>query len=224
MIDHVDIESDRLVWVCEACGENNETAISGLQLGHIADPDAICMPPCACGSRETMFRRWDDRADFPHRRAINSLAQALLSAGRSHPEQKAAHGKETSAPALLVDLSVPVDDLTGRKAFAEKQAEAEARAAAREAERPAREKAAEELAAALEAAEEDRLFAEATERRSALASAAVNKRLGLPPGSEPPAEELEAELAKSADEIITDAEPPPAKETEQLELFVEALT
>jgi len=65
----------------------------------------ICAPPCACGSVEIFVRTWDtcpsqftgSRFDV-HRRVVNSLAQCIKAAGRSHASHAPTHVGETTAP------------------------------------------------------------------------------------------------------------------------------
>jgi hypothetical protein len=195
VLDKVDIATNEVGWLCGECGTDHTTKLSDLVLGHHGNPDMIALPLCSCGTQTCLSRTWDDKVDLPHRRAINSLAEHLIEVGQSAPDLKAKHEAEQTYPALLADLSEPVEDLTGRERFAREKAEADAAAAAWEAERPAREAAAKVEAEAAAKAEADREFEEARFRLILEASAAINKRTGRPPGTPPSLEELNAELS-----------------------------
>lgn len=204
MIDNVDIGKDELTWVCDGCGADCSVAVSTLSLGNAEHPDAIALPPCpSCGTQKFLIRTWEPHVDFPHRRVINALAEHLRSTGRAHPHHQKLH-QERGAPPLLQDLSTPVHDLTRRKAarLAREQHEAALKRLAEAPPAPL-EPAPQEAAPADAGAErERRLFEAAERRRLVVARASVNKRLGLPPGSEPPADDLEAELARNATEFL----------------------
>lgn len=206
MIDLVDVAADKVVWHCEGCGKtDNEVSVTSLKLGVPDNPNVIVLPRCACGSQEFLQRTWDAEVDSPHRRAVNALAEVLKNAGQSHRDARAAHDRERAEdrrPALLADLTAPLEDVTGRRQAAREMEAMLARVAQWEAERPQREAAAAAARAEAEAEEEERLFQLAEKRRADTARAAVNKRLGLAPGSEPPPELLAAELEKTADAIL----------------------
>jgi hypothetical protein len=217
MIDKVDLPADEVVWVCPSCQADNAASVSALAVGLNDSPDAVGLPACACGARTTVQRTWETTVDAPHRRAINSLVEHLIAEGKSLPGVKAAHDAEVDVPPLMADLSSPIDDLTGRKKAVADAAAAAVSRAQWEAERPAREAAEAAAKAQAEEEEGERLFALATIRRETRARANVNKRLGLPPGSEPPADELAAEMAKHADELAAGPSVEPAAEVDELQ-------
>lgn len=203
MIDELDLSpgAPRLKYVCGECARENDVDVDTLVLGHdtaeIASPNMIHLPTCGCGAVTFLNRTWDSvpAADTPARRAINSLAEYLRTSGRSGAKSRDIHAAESTRPPMMLDRTDrPVLDLLGRKQRAAEEAAARA-AAERQAEQDRRQ------AERAEAARIEVTIALMKANREAAAKASVNKRLGLPPGSEPPADALAAELAKSVVEF-----------------------
>lgn len=201
MIDTIDIAAGLVTHVCPSCGAERSLPLSSLKLGFGDNPNAIEFPRCACGAQEFCLRTWEPDIDFPHRRAINALAEHLKDRGQSGPSVKTIHAaekKDGRSPPLVVDLAKPVVDITGRAAAAERTKRAEAEARRADEASAASEATAREAQAARARKLEEDLLVEAERRRAAILRARANKRLGLPPGSEPPPEEIEREAALAA--------------------------
>jgi hypothetical protein len=91
----------------------------GLVLGDsvagFVNPDLIRLPSCSCGAVSFLVRTWDQTPSEFHgsahdlqRRAVNALAQALKSQGKSHPDAKAMHDAEKAAPPDMTELPLIV--------------------------------------------------------------------------------------------------------------------
>lgn len=207
MIERIDLESDLVEWECGSCKAPNACKASSLVAGGRqnethdprGNPKAIYLPKCECGAEDVVFRAMR-ATDKPLRLAINLLFDHLVTADKVHSNSRAVYLDEKRRG---VTVSLPAgkrfDDLTGRAGRAAAAARDEAERPAREAAEQAARTALADAAAALKAAQEEALLAEAERRRAIILKARTNKRLGLPPGSEPPAEELEreAELARA---------------------------
>jgi hypothetical protein len=202
MIDRVDVESDAVEWVCDNCNRDNACAASSLTLGGPGNTDVVYFPVCSCGTQQFAIRTWDEepRAGNPVRLAVNLLATHLRDSGRSHPDWSRHHGGEGGRRPLHT-ANEAVEDITGRKAARRAREEHEAHLK-RLAEAPPPPAPAPPPPPADEVERERRLLKQAERRRLEVAKASVNKRLGLPPGSEPPEAELAAELARPASEFL----------------------
>jgi hypothetical protein len=114
------ITSTHLSQRCVHCLAENSIALSSLHLGFLteggeAHPNAIVLPACACGCRETLQRTWDEcpstLAGSPfdlHRRTVNALASELKSKGRVAPALRALIEAEADKPQDLRELIGPV--------------------------------------------------------------------------------------------------------------------
>lgn len=127
MLDNVDVSKDRIDWLCAACGADSSTKLSSLVLGSEQSPDVIVLPACACGAVEHLFRTFGE-VDTIHRRTVNAVAGHLRAEGKL--SRTARQFNREGVPILLIDLSEPITDLTGRQAA--KQAQERAQEAQRQ--------------------------------------------------------------------------------------------
>jgi hypothetical protein len=106
------LNTQRIEVRCPSCNARRQVKLDALELGIDVNPNCILLPPCGCGTRESLFRTWDTMDGAPsnhHRRAVNALAQKLKVLGQVHEEQASRVSAEVNVPPDMLNLDGEVE-------------------------------------------------------------------------------------------------------------------